>query len=110
MAGTTVNQSRMSKTLRRCLLVFLILVAIAGFCAWKNWHDRYVWPAPVASMQDLPPENRTSWPKKPVPWKTETTNVHAATPEGLKPTEITYQINTIGMKRCASSRAHSAWV
>ncbi len=88
----------MSKTLRRCLLVCLILVAIAGFCAWKNWHDRYVWPAPVASMQDLPPEDRSSWPKEPVAWKTETVAVRAATPEGMKSAEVAYHINSIGMK------------
>ncbi len=88
----------MSKILRRCFAGLLVVAAIAGFIAWKNWHDRYVWPAPVASMQDLPAEDRSGWPKAPLAWKTETNTVRAATPEGLKPAEITYHINSIGMK------------
>ena len=88
----------MSKTLRRCFVALLLVLALAGFFAWKNWHDRYVWPAPVASMQELPPEDRSGWPKEPVAWKTETVTVRTATPEGMKPTEVAYHINSIGMK------------
>jgi formylglycine-generating enzyme required for sulfatase activity len=57
----------------------------------KQWHF-------VPSMQDLPPVDRSTWPKPPVAWSNESVDVQIATPEGLKRTNITYIINSIGMK------------
>ena len=88
----------MSKGLKRSLGVVLILVALGGFFAWKNWHDRYVWPAPVSWMQDLPPEDRSNWPTHAVPWKEEHAIVRAATPDGRQAVDVDYFINSIGMK------------
>lgn len=81
-------------------VAILVLAVIGGgLFAWKNWHDRYVWPRkPVPSMQDLPPLDKSHWPKTPVAWSNETVAVEVATPDGLKTTNITYSINSIGMK------------
>jgi formylglycine-generating enzyme required for sulfatase activity len=57
----------------------------------QRWHF-------VASMQDLPPADRSHWPKPPVPWTNETVEVEAATPEGLKRLRVAYFVNSIGMK------------
>ena len=57
----------------------------------KQWHF-------VPWMQDLPPVDRSNWPKPPVAWSNESVEVQAATPDGLKRTNITYVINSIGMK------------
>lgn len=88
----------MKRPVKVSLLVFAILVAAAGYFTWKNWHDRYVWPPPVASMQDLPPLDRSRWPASPVKWQNEIVMVETATPEGNKPASVTYYINSIGMK------------
>jgi formylglycine-generating enzyme required for sulfatase activity len=57
----------------------------------KQWHD-------VLSMHDLPPLDRSHWPKSPAAWTSETKEVEVATPSGLRKTSITYQINTLGMR------------
>jgi formylglycine-generating enzyme required for sulfatase activity len=57
----------------------------------KQWHF-------VASMQDLPPEDRSHWPKPPVTWPNETVEVEATTPGGMKRIKVSYYINFIGMK------------
>lgn len=88
----------MKKSVKISLLVFLILAAAGGFFAWKNWHDRYVWPAPVSWMQDLPPEDRSHWPKEPTQWKQERVVLEAVTPAGPKTVAVTHYINSIGMK------------
>ncbi len=88
----------MKKPVKISLLVFVVLLAITGFCVWKNWHDRYVWPAPVSWMQDLPPEDRSHWPAQPVAWKQEHVTVRAATPDGMKAVDVDYSINSVGSK------------
>ena len=88
----------MKRALKIGLWVSVTLAVVVGFCVWKNWHDRYVWPAPVAWMQDLPSEDRSHWPKEPVALKQETVRVEAATPQGLKTISTTHYINSIGMK------------
>jgi formylglycine-generating enzyme required for sulfatase activity len=55
------------------------------------WHTK-------ASMQDLPPVDRSRWPKQPMVWSNETIEVEAATPTGLKRVRVTYFVNSIGMK------------
>ena len=50
------------------------------------------------TMQDLPPADRTQWPNPPVAWSNETVEVQTATPAGMKPAQVTYYINSIGMK------------
>lgn len=57
----------------------------------QQWHF-------IASMQDLPPVDRSHWPKPPMAWSNETVEVQAATPEGTKSVKVTYYINSIGMK------------
>jgi len=74
--------------------VLLALIG-GGLYDYKLWRDHYVWPPPVASMQDLPPFKVTGTP---VAWSNETVTVAAATPDGLRPTPVTYFVNSIGMK------------
>ncbi|MBI3853514.1 MAG: formylglycine-generating enzyme family protein [Verrucomicrobia bacterium] len=87
----------MKRKFRTALWIFLLLVGVGGFAAWKNWHDRYVWPGPVASMQDLPPLDRSGWPKQPVAWKSAVVQTGVATPDGMKKVPITYYTNSIGL-------------
>ena len=82
----------------RKLLIFLLVVAAVWFIVDRiNFWYRQQWHF-VASMQDLPPVNRSHWPKPPVMWSTETVKVNTATPDGMKRTNITCFINSIGMK------------
>ncbi|NQU11694.1 hypothetical protein HQ590_12945, partial [bacterium] len=79
--------------------VVVVAVAGGGLFAWRNWHNRYVWPRqPVPSHQDLPPADRSQWPQPPIPWQTPVTAVTVATPAGQQPTNITYHVNALGMK------------
>ena len=57
----------------------------------KQWHL-------VPWMQDLPPVDRSNWPKPPVAWSNVTVDVQAVTPEGVKPIKVIYAVNSIGMK------------
>jgi sulfatase modifying factor 1 len=57
----------------------------------KQWRD-------VASMHDLPPLDRSQWPKPPVAWSHEIREIEAATPDGVKKVNVTYFINSVGMK------------
>lgn len=88
----------MGRIIKRFFFTVLVLLAVAAFFVWKNWHDRYVWPAPVAVMQDLPPLDRSHWPATPAQWQEETLPVEIATPVGNKTASITYYVNSIGMK------------
>jgi formylglycine-generating enzyme required for sulfatase activity len=82
------------------LLLLLLLVAVigGGLYAYKLWRDHYVWPPAVASMQDLPPLDKSGWAKPPVAWSNATETIAVATPEGLRPTPVTYFVNSIGMR------------
>jgi formylglycine-generating enzyme required for sulfatase activity len=79
----------------------VLAVALAGgaIFAYVNWHNRYVWPRKHREwLLDLPPLDASALPKNPPPWKIETNLVEVATPTGLKPTNITYYVNSLGMK------------
>jgi formylglycine-generating enzyme required for sulfatase activity len=81
------------------LVLLLVLIAAgAGLYAYKLWRNHYVWPLPVASMQDLPPLDKSGWTKPPVAWSNDISTVAVATPDGLRPTQIVYYVNSIGMK------------
>ena len=88
----------MKRIILKIAVVVIILVAIGGFFAWKNWHDRYVWPSPLPWVQNPPPVDRSRWPKPPVALKSEEALVEVATPDGIKPARITYFTNSVGMK------------
>src|SRR6185503_7389139 len=78
-----------------------LVVALVGgaIFAYMNWHNRYVWPRKHAEwLLDLPPLDASALPKNPPPWRIETNLVKVATPAGLKPTNITYYVNSHGMK------------
>ena len=80
--------------MKRAILILVVL--LAGVYVWKRaYYDRYVWPAPIASMQDLPPFQVSG---APAVWSNETLQVEVATPDGLRATNITYFINTIGVR------------
>ena len=88
------------KSTRRIAIVVGTIVLIAGIAKsveslnrWyrKRWHF-------VPSMQDLPPADRSHWPKPPVAWSNESVEVTVATPDGMKRTNVTYLINSMGMK------------
>lgn len=89
---------KLSRRTRIALWTMLVVVAGILFYIWKvSWYERYVWPGPIESMQELPPVDRSGWPNPPTPWRTETQPIEVATPEGLKVREITYQTNGIDM-------------
>jgi formylglycine-generating enzyme required for sulfatase activity len=89
----------MNSKLRVGLGICVLLLGSAGFFGWKNWHDRYVWPSQRPEwLFEPPPMDRSQWPKEPAPWKIETNAVEVATPEGLRPANIVYHVNSIGMK------------
>lgn len=94
----------MTNAKHRCWLRVIIAVVLALPLLWYggdriNYHYRQKWPRnPPEHMLDLPPLDRTNWPKTPVEWKTETVETEIVTPEGIKRTPITYHINSIGMK------------
>ena len=80
---------------RTFLWIVLFGVVAGGLYYYKVWRDRHVWPAPLASMRDLSPLVR----KGPaISWSNETETVEAATPDGLRATNITYFINFIGLR------------
>lgn len=83
---------------KQIVVAVIVLAAVTAVLVWKNWHDRYVWPAPVAWMQDLPAEDRSQWPNPPVAWTTESVTVQVAMPDGLRRTNVTYHVNSLGMK------------
>ncbi len=85
--------------MKRAIVILVVLLLLAGVYVWKKaYYDRYIWPAPVASMQDLPPLDKSGWPKFPVAWSNEALTVEAATPDGLRATQITYFVNSIGLR------------
>ncbi|HUK82766.1 MAG TPA: formylglycine-generating enzyme family protein [Verrucomicrobiae bacterium] len=80
-------------------LVVALGVIGGGIFGYVNWSNRYRWPRqPVPSLQDLPPLDKTQWPRPPLAWSNTTVAVEVATPDGLKITNITYYINSVGMK------------
>ena len=102
-AGVIILAPQMSsrgKPTRVTLLIIVALVSIAAIAklvdAVNYWY-RQQWHF-VASMQDLPPVDRSHWPKPPVAWSSKMVEVQAATPEGMKRITVTYYINSIGMK------------
>jgi formylglycine-generating enzyme len=94
--------SRAPQARRRIFLalgaLFFLGLVVGGLYAYKLWRDHHVWPPPVASMQDLPPLDKTGWPKPPVAWSNDSQTVAVATPDGLRSIPITYHINSIGLK------------
>jgi sulfatase modifying factor 1 len=77
----------------------VIAIVAGGLYGYKNYSDRYIWPRrPIPWVQDLPPEDKSGWPKTPVAWSNESVVVRVATPDGMKTTNITYYVNSIGMK------------
>ncbi|MGA2139782.1 MAG: SUMF1/EgtB/PvdO family nonheme iron enzyme [Verrucomicrobiia bacterium] len=89
-----------SKSKKRVILLVGALVAIAAVARLidrVNFWYRQQWHY-VASLQDLPPVDRSHWPKPPVAWSNETVEIQAATPEGMKSVKVTYYINSLGMK------------
>ena len=103
--GQEHNYSRLqvstpSKTKKWVLQIIAALVVIAA--VWRaidrvNFWYRQQWHVDP-TMQDLPPADRSHWPKPPVAWSNETVEVQTATPDGMKPAKVTYYINSIGMK------------
>ncbi|HUI06650.1 MAG TPA: formylglycine-generating enzyme family protein [Verrucomicrobiae bacterium] len=88
------------KTKRRVVLLIGAVAAIAAIASLidrLNYWYRQQWHYD-ASLQDLPPVDRSHWPTPPVAWSKETVEVQAATPDGLKPVHVTYYVNSIGMK------------
>jgi formylglycine-generating enzyme required for sulfatase activity len=80
------------------LVAGLVLIAVC----WRigdrlNYRYRKQWHF-VPWMQDLPPVERSNWPKTPVAWSNQSVDVQVATPDGMKHTNITYFINSVGMK------------
>jgi formylglycine-generating enzyme required for sulfatase activity len=87
--------------MRRTPIIVVTLAAVigGGILAYINWSNRYRWPRkPVASLQDLPALDKSRWPATPVAWSNKTVAVEVATPDGLKVTNITYSVNSLGMK------------
>jgi formylglycine-generating enzyme required for sulfatase activity len=80
-------------------LLWALLVVLLAAVGWRAayLYRRLVWPKPVAWMQDLPPLDRSSWPA-PVAWTINTVEREVATPEGLRRTNLTYYVNSIGME------------
>jgi formylglycine-generating enzyme required for sulfatase activity len=87
-------------SLKRVILFIVALAIIAAvvrlidrinFAYRQRWHF-------VASLQDLPPVDRSRWPHPPVAWSNDTVEVQAATMDGMKPAKVTYYINSLGMK------------
>jgi formylglycine-generating enzyme len=86
-----------TKAITRVLLAFVLLVALAmGISRFNHWY-RKRWHL-VPWMQDLPPDDRSHWPKSPVAWSNATVDIQAATPEGSKPIKVIYAVNSIGMR------------
>ncbi len=80
------------------VVVFVAMCWVVGDRLNHWYRKQWRFHPPVASMQDLPPVDRSSWPKSPVAWSNESRDVQVATPDGLKHATINYQINSIGMK------------
>jgi len=91
---------RLGKSITR-VIGALALIAVCWIVGDRlnHWYRKqWRFHPPVASMQDLPPVDRSGWPKSPVAWSNESVAVQAATPDGLKPMNITYAVNSLAMK------------
>jgi sulfatase modifying factor 1 len=88
----------MKSAARKFSTLFIVLVLVAAVWVYFNWRNRYVWPKQVSWMQDLPPEDRSAWPREPVAFSNETYEIQVITPEGYKTNRITHSVNSIGMK------------
>src|SRR5262245_30410764 len=89
-----------ARSRRTILGVFLALLGTAGVAKIiqsVNYWYRQQWHF-VASMQDLPPEDRSRWKQPPAAWSRETMEIQAATPTGLKRLLLSYYRNSIGMR------------
>ncbi|MCG3150015.1 MAG: Hercynine oxygenase [Verrucomicrobiae bacterium] len=83
---------------RAILILAAVIVTGGGIFAYINYSNRYLWPSdPVSSLQDLPAADRSRWPK-PTAWSNVTVEVETATPAGIVWTNITYFVNSRGMK------------
>jgi len=83
----------------RVLSGLVAVAVVAELITWANhWHRKHWIFYHIASMQDLPPEDRSQWHTPPVAWSNDTVEVQAATPDGPKPVHVTYFVNSIGMK------------
>src|SRR5271170_4609985 len=93
MAPSGKSAKLITRLVGGVVLIALLWVVGDRLNHWyrKQWHF-------VPWMQDLPPVDRSNWPKPPVAWSNESVGVQAATPDGLKGTNITYAINSMGMK------------
>jgi formylglycine-generating enzyme required for sulfatase activity len=72
-----------------------ILLAAGGYVWKRTWYDRYVWPAPLASME-MPAVGPITG--SPVAWSNETLVAEVATPAGLRATNLSYFVNSIGLR------------
>ena len=87
----------MTKRARRILGV-AVVVAVLGAAAYGiKYHVRYTWPSPLVSMRDLPPADRSAWPKPPVAWSNRVEEIEVAVPGGLQRQTIRYAVNSLGM-------------
>jgi formylglycine-generating enzyme len=94
------KSANVDKSRRTILLALGTVLVVAGL--WYgidriNYWYRQQWRF-VPSMQDLPPVDRSRWPRPPVAWSGETVEVQAATPQGLSRIKTTFYINSIGMR------------
>jgi formylglycine-generating enzyme required for sulfatase activity len=86
-----------TKTITRALLALALVAVLAwGIGRLNHWY-RKQWHF-VSWMQDLPPVDRSGWPKPPVTWSDETVDIRAAMPEEFKSIKVTYAVNSIGMR------------
>ena len=70
-----------SKIKTRVIIVvgaLVAIVAVARLIDRVNFRYRQQWHY-VASLQDLPPVDRSHWPKPPMAWSNETVEIQAAT-------------------------------
>jgi len=95
--------TRSASARRRAFAATGILIALVatgvGLYAIKSRRDHTVWPHhPIPWVQDLPAPDKSTWPKPPLAFSNETVSVEVATPDGMRRTNITYFINSIGMR------------
>ena len=87
--------------MNRCWKI-LITVLVVGALYYAgdrvNYWYRQQWHGSIPDMQELPPLDRSGWPKPAVAWRTETREVEAATPEGRRHITVSYSINSLEMK------------
>ncbi len=88
----------MTKPVKRFLVLGLAAAGLGAAAYGIKYHIRYTWPKPLASMQDLPPLDRSAWPKTPAAWSRRIDEIEVATPQGLEGRHFTNRVNSIGME------------